>query len=293
MYFNNKKKAGIGYLNCIKSQFFLLFKKKSFWISFTLALGFVCYNFIIRAKLCKGEEFRDYYTPFLQTILNKRWGTNSENINIIRSYIMFFVCIPFGFSFFDEISTGCDNFLITRVNKRKYVISKIVVGVIACFIVIFGPLMVEVLLNNLCLRKYYGTMFMTVANYDYLTYYRENHLVFPYLKIFIKSPLFFSIVIAFRYSIFWALSSMLVYAFALFIKKYRILIFLPLYTLIYVSSSIKKISVFKNCNFDIVNYAFFDGIKAGEGRFPLVYMLLIIMITIICIEISVRREATN
>lgn len=273
----------------IRAQFFLMVKKKEFLISMIIMILFVCYSYITNVIDNRGVDIEQITSAPFHTVINNMEFQNVGFINNIRIYIPFFVCIPFCFSYFSEYSSGCIFYITNRIDKRKYYVSKAIVCFFACFCILFIPLLLECIFNFTTFPINDNSNIGQFGNPTYGIEFYSNSYIVSFEQILYKNQFLFSILIALRFSSFWAVTSLFAYAISLFIKRYKIFILLPIFCLLYVFPTIQRLVFGENAG-NVISYSLLDYRTISYNNVIIFYFGIIFLTLIFSIEFHTRKE---
>lgn len=219
------------YKNTVKSQLFMMVRKYSFWCSFGIMMLYTLYVFFFFLAayykhdviaVYSGESF---YAGRLDSTL--RWQGMFLNL------LPLIITITFSFTFFEEKKSGVIQYLFVRVGPTCYYVSKMIVAFIANFIIVVVPYLWSLLLN----RIMYPDTTLTIDGDSVTTMY-YNFLLkgnkIPFSVFFIKHTFLYLVLFTIWLGILIGLLGVFSYAVSLYIKRYKVFIFLPLIVLYYV-----------------------------------------------------------
>ena len=235
----------------MKFQFKLLFKRPELGLimafMFLISIGtfavdcIQCYNSNINSLVSSDQHYIGRTTWDLHTVL--------------IALIPLIVSIPFADTYFEENQKNILPILITKYkNTKSYFISKALVVFFSAFLVIFFPLIFNIILNNITFPA------ETVKDYsnlstDQTVYYIEefvSQILFP--NLFVKHPQLYNVVFCFALSLFSGLFSVLTYCISFFVKQSRILVLVAVFIINNIITIISDFTDDIGLNIDFFNY---------------------------------------
>lgn len=276
----------------------LMFRKKTFWVSFFLMLGVcIAFPFYYAAKYRGTSE---YLLPSAETLYV------GNNIGFIWNYISlifpFLVIFPYSMSYFEESRQGVLYYVQTRSGRKNYYWSQLLTCFIGGMIIILIPFLLNILLN--------GIIFPDNGN-DYISTwdrYTENwdsdimgsnitrkvlHKGFLLPGIFISHPQIYNALFALLAGVTSGIMSMLAYSFSLIIRKNRLFIFLPMYIFFEIFSLINSVWSSEGAKSSLyINARITNYISNGLMQLGKVYTLfygVILVVTVAVILVTKRK----
>ena len=198
------------------------------------------------------------------------------------------VALPVFSSYFDDKHTGEIVFMASRMGKKKYFISKGIAAGLINFIVFTLPMLTEFLLNCISFpMSANGNSFMQpVYDQGYIDA-AENYMMFDLFKV---SPVTYAFVTILLFGILSAVLGMFVLAVSLYISRYKIILLVPVYILMYGIGMIN--SLFPAVKTKTSHFAYlsmFDVTYKSEWAY-LLLILIIFVISWIGILIKTRKD---
>lgn len=249
----------------IKNQMGLMLRKRNFWIAFSIMMAYMIISYIYVVNANRGYDIASINSPSSYFIGN--------SINVFYDYFKlifpFVVVLPFAFSNFEDKANQTDAFLLTRVSRKSYYIASVITSFLGSFFIILIPFILDIILNGITFTENEHTFLGVLGSQGFwLNLYGINEkatLLFP--SIFVQHPILYNILFTFMLSCFSGLLGVFAYAGSLSFKKYKMLIFLPVYCLMYITSNMQLIGI----NFDMFDFV---TITQNSSRNEMVFFLI-------------------
>lgn len=275
-------------LKSIKMQTSVLLRKKSTAIVFFILVILVLINFYTNIKEFRGGDANTMIHPMRMLFLSDSFERNNV---LFFQYFPLFVVVPSAFAYLCDKNSREIVFIQSRVGKKDYYIGKFVSCFIVTFLLYTIPFILEALLNCIAfpVESYgavgIGSFFESdyikhVNGYMWTTLWYFNSYLYTFLNILGIG--FASAVLA---TFTLALSTFS-------IVKFKILLFIPVYALLYLMGTIEKI--FK-LDFTTSYYAYIGmfNSKQKSSLGLLLFLVTLIIITCIILFIDIRRDEIN
>ncbi len=171
----------------LKEEIMKIIRRKQFVLVFTIFLCAVFLDFLITCKCYYGIELSWVRSAYKCNILDNSVGAFTAQFFTTLFPIM--VCIGTADVYYEENTLGMNNFILTRVKKRKNIKFKVISLLVVTFAMIFIPLIINygLTLTAFPLQGHYCSN----ATYLTLTYPEKDRLLgylemfYPYLNIFV------------------------------------------------------------------------------------------------------------
>lgn len=221
----------IKYINTVKAQFYMMLHKKSFWISFFLmflyALGyhlFFIYSYW-QGKITKTYSGSCYFVGRFSDL---------PCVQLFTAAFPLIVTLTFSFTFYEERKSGVWNYTILRTGAKYYYTGKAAVAFLGNFIVITIPYLCNILLNSLVFPEI-GVTFYGCEKEPlyYLNLLENGHM--PFMSFYIQHTVVYLILYSVFLGIFAGILGCFSYVTGLFVRQGRVIIFVPLYLLFYLT----------------------------------------------------------
>lgn len=209
----------------------MMLHKKSFWISFFFmflySLGyhlFFIYSYY-QGKITKVYSGSCYFVGRFADL---------PCIELFTAVFPLIVTLTFSFTFYEERKSGVWNYTILRIGTKCYYVGKAVVAFLGNFIIITIPYLCNILLNSLVFPEigvtFYGS---TEEPLYYLNLLENSHM--PFMSFYIHYTIIYLILYSIFLGVFAGILGCFSYTIGLFVRQSRIIIFIPLYLLFYLS----------------------------------------------------------
>lgn len=223
-------------ISCIRNQFIAMLRKKSFWIAFDTILLYTFAVYIMNIMNCIGHDVSSIFDSsyyFLGSYYN-------DYLELFSLAFPILVVLPFSFTYFEDAESHNLQFIQSRVGKSNYVIASAIVCFWGSFIVIFIPFLLNIILNYITFPQNDVTVFGVKESYAYwLHLYGEEGIPrFAFLDLFIYNQNLYNLLVALLLSGFAGLLGVFAYTMSFYIKKYKLLLFLPVYLLFLVTNNL-------------------------------------------------------
>lgn len=224
-------------IHAVKAQIYLMVHKRNFWLSFYIMMGYSICTYLYHLSYYWEWDVINIYTSSYLFAGN---GI-SPYLNIFLTLYPFIVTLTFSFSYFDDQKYAIHTFFICRTERRNYYIAKAVACLVGNMMVIVVPFMVNIFLNKITFPNNGLTMYGTINTaMQYVNIFDRDvspvRAMYPFISVYIYHPtlynLFFSVYLGLVSGVFGIFS----YCCSILIRKNKILIFLPFYTIFFLSN---------------------------------------------------------
>ena len=272
-------------IKSIKMQMTVLLKRKSTIIMYFFMLFLVLYNFFKNIITYYGFDIMRLFHPMKVGIMS--------DYNAIGFYFTEFypllVIIPAAFSFLIDRNSKEFVFIQSRVGKRNYYWGKLISVFLITFLVFTIPLFIEFILNCVAFPLS-ATGDPTAASLYDLGYIDSVRRYF-FSSLYIFSPYLYNLFFIIVFGTFSGILATFVTAISTFkFMKFRIMIFIPVYMLLYIFTVIG--TTFKGISFstNYFNYLrMYNGVnKSGLAYF--VFMITALDLSFLIMTLKSRRD---
>jgi hypothetical protein len=225
-------------------------------------------------------------------------GNALSNIWPVFSNIYpFIVVFPFGFSFIQDRDARVLAWHIRRSGQRRYFRSKLIVAFIGGFIVIAIPFLINMLL---CYATFPHNYNSDLQYYSWLTgenVFRDTvfaHKPFP--SLFAYSLFLYNIVFLTIFSCFSGLLSMFTMGCSFFIRRYKIMLLIPLFVIFQAGSYLSGVIYDYNnqsiryFNTNLLDYISTDAFYGQSVPFIASFLSAICLFIVIAYRYATRKE---
>lgn len=234
--------------NSIHMQLRVIFEKKVALIIFFILCALMLTNYFTNVFTYKGTDIVDMYHPMKILTLSNY----SEYSFYLMQYYPLLVVIPAGFSLFADKQLNQFIFIQSRVGARQYYLGKLIVVFIVTFFIFTTPFLIEILLNIMAFP------ITAIGDPSNLGVYHPSYigLVNMYLlsDFYIHAPFLYAISFTLIFGIFSSILAVFTVAVSTFPIKFKVLLFLPVYVLLYLLGALYQL--IPTLNID-TNYFFY------------------------------------
>lgn len=274
------------FFNSIKTQFHLMLSKRNFWIAFFLMLFYSLGTYLYYVFHYRNMELSTIHTAGALFI-----GSNQCIFdNYFRILFPFIVALPFSFSFFDDRQIQCDNFFVTRTNRKQYLFSKAIVNFLGGFFVIFIPFIINLLLNYFTFpdneNTFYGVKFFGSFHNNMLVNGTDT-IILPFFRLYLDKLWLYNIFYAIFIALFAGILSLFAFATSFFFKKVKALIFIPVYAVFYITLFIDR---YVGTDFDLFNYVMINLSTTRNYCLFFIFVLLLLLYSIAMLQIQSKQD---
>lgn len=277
-----------------KIQWKVMLKRKEFVFALLAMTGYACAAFLYVLVKYWGTDvsiMKDANQSVCYSQMNGLWG-------IFSILYPFLVVLPFSTSYIDDYKNKLLVIYFSKSSRRVYYLSKILTAFIGTALVIAIPCALNLILCNIFLPHNYNTW---LGEYQLENFYRTvmgtNHLYetayqgIPLVRLFLRSPLLYNFIYLLIFSLFSGLLGAFVLSLSFWLRKRKIVLFLPLFIIIHVldTINIKWLYMAINGEKSYVDTALLDYVVpsfSGGGMSP-VFLGTVIIILFGFIMISV------
>jgi hypothetical protein len=272
-------------LKSIKIQTMVLLRRKSVAIVFFAVLAFVLHNFYTNIYTFRGEDVNTMIHPMRILFLSQ--SIDRYNLFFFQYYPIF-VIIPAAFAYLSDKTSREIVFIQGRTGKRDYFIGQLLSCFIVTFFVFFIPLCLEAILNCIAFPLQSSADIGVGGFFDPIYIENIHRYLFPGLWG-INSYLYSFLNIVGIGFLSGVLSAFALSVSTLPFIKFKILLFIPVYALLYLISAAEKLF---SLNFTTNYYAYismFDINNKSEIAL-LVFLGALILFCCINLYINIRKD---
>lgn len=270
--------------NAIKTQIYILFHRKSTIFMYFLMFLLVFANFIMNVIEYHGYDISGMYNSTKISFLSDYTFLGYYFIQ----YYPFLVVIPAAFSYLSDVNSKEIVFMQTRIDKRKYYISKLVATFIVTFIIFTFPLILEQIINYIAFPI---DAMGDPSNMDIFDQvYNEIIRSYLFATLWTKSSYLYAIF----FIILFGVVSGLLASFALAVSmcgffKFKILVFVPVYVLLYLVNTMGRLLKL-DFNTDYYSYlTMFSATNKSEIAY-LTFCIALGLLNILMVCIKMRKD---
>lgn len=234
----------------IKLQIGILLEKKVAIISFFIMLGLVLYNYYLNVVQYEGTYTNMMIQPMRLLFLSSEEQYTANIKFSFLQYYPLFVVLPAGLFYASDVQSKMNIYLSQRLGNIKYLFGKMIAVFIVTFAVFTIPLLLEMGLNCIAFPleangNFYG-------NGIYTEIYVNSVSRYMFLGVFKISPYLYALISILLFGVVSGVLAMFTVAVSMFFSKYKVLLLLPVYVLLYGMGSL---------------YAILPGVEVGTSHF--------------------------
>lgn len=272
----------------IQMQWRMIWERKIAKILLFLFFCVVLINYFHNVLTYKGTDIVDMYHPMkLLTLSNY-----SEFCFYLLQYYPLFVVIPAGFSLFADHRCNQYIFLQSRVGARNYYLGKLIAVFCVTFTVFTVPFLIEILLNCLAFPM------AATGDPSNLGFYHETYIgitnMYLFSSLYYQSPYMYAVFFTLAFGVASGILAMFTIAISTFPIKYRVLLFLPVYLLLYGIGLLKQIvpTISVETNY-FYHLGFYYPVKNGMESFIAfwIFMFLLLCLSLLMVFYKMRKDA--
>lgn len=229
------------FIKATLTQTNFMLKQKETLVVFYVLLIQVLGNFISNVLTFQGIDIIQMYQPMKLLLLSyNRINYNADATLLFIQLYPILVVLPAGFALCKEQQSGQEVLMIARLGQLTYNFSKLIAAFCATMIVFTMPFMIELLLNCIAFPL---TATGDMTNMDI---YEPNYIqaVHRYLMsgLYIQSVYIYTIIGTLFMGIVSGILASFTVAFSSIVRvKYRIILFLPVFVLLYATIYLQNI----------------------------------------------------
>lgn len=270
----------------IKMQLKVIYEKKVAMIVLFLLFAVVFINYFENVFLYSGTDILDMYHP-MKLLTLSTWSGSSY---YILQYFPLIVAIPAGFSLFSDQVSNQYIYIQSRVGARNYYLGKLIVVFSVTFFVFTIPFLTEIILNLIAFP------ISATGDPSNSSIYRLYETTKQYLfsDLYIRSTYLYAIVFTMIFGLFSGVLAVFTTAISTFPIKFKVLLFLPVYLLLYLTSMLKQLIPTIPIETNYFFYLRIFGIHRNStgGFIALIsFMLIFLILSVLIIMSKSRKDA--
>ena len=296
------------FLSSTKVQFKIMLKRREFQFAFLITLLYACVAFLYNisgfrmSKIYGGKDVLYY------------WDANSQIaymdfhalFPLFQILYPFLIVLPFATSYADDYKNQLLPVYVTRVSRAKYYGSKLLAGFLGTALAIGVPLLFNLILcnvffphnNNTWLGPYPLENFSGILlglNAGFKTAIPE----LSFARLWLVSPFLYNVVYLLLFSVFSGLLGSFVMGLSFCVKKWKIILFLPVFIVFQVlqtldNQAFSKAILDENFSYDVACNPFVyvtPTARAGQNwLFMLVFCLIAVLLLLFFFWYGVKQE---
>ena len=213
---------------------------------------------------------------------------------------IFILILPFSFSYLTDVKSGISPVIHTRTGIKSYYYTKLASCFIGSFIVFFIPLIISIIINGV-LFPLEGTLHDSVKFlYGHTAGITGDNVAIkaagagvPFKWLYIHHPQWYNVLYSCIFSSFAGILGAFVYSLSFLIKKFRILLMLPLFILVFIQQRIgilirKYSDVYVNV--DMSDYVMTNSFHGKSAALFVIFIMTIVICTVILVHKKARSD---
>ena len=278
------------FIKATLTQTNFMLKQKETLVVFYVLLIQVLGNFISNVLTFQGIDIIQMYQPMKFLLLSyNRINYNADATLLFIQLYPILVVLPAGFALCKEQQSGQEVLMIARLGQLTYNFSKLIAAFCATMIVFTMPFMIELLLNCIAFPL---TATGDMTNMDI---YEPNYIqaVHMYLMsgLYIQSVYIYTIIGTLFMGIVSGILASFTVAFSSIVRvKYRIILFLPVFVLLYATIYLQNILPSWIPTIKWYDYLLLFNDEPKSYLFLLTELLALVFFSFITILLSSRKE---
>lgn len=268
--------------NVFRMQMSVIWNRKSTLLLYLLMCGLVVLNFISNAKIYAGYNVWNMYHPMRLVVL----GDYSFLSFAIMQYFPFLVVIPAAFAFFNDRNCREHIIIETKTNRKAYHCGTIAAIFVTTFLIFTVPLLGEMIINCIAFPV------EALGDQSNISLFENEQIIELYL--FSELWNFNPYVYTFLMIVLFGCVTGVLACFAsvcslVFDIRFRVLIFVPVYVLLYVVMMLED--VFK-LDFS-TNYFFYLRLfcsKICNEVFYIGFVVAVFLLTNVVLVVRMRKD---
>ena len=278
------------FIKATLTQTNFMLKQKETLVVFYVLLIQVLGNFISNVLTFQGIDIIQMYQPMKLLLLSyNRVNYNADATLLFIQLYPILVVLPAGFALCKEQQSGQEVLMIARLGQLRYNFSKLIAAFCTTMIIFTMPFMIELLLNCIAFPL---TATGDMTNMDI---YEPNYIqaVHRYLMsgLYIQSVYIYTIIGTLFMGIVSGILASFTVAFSSIVRvKYRIILFLPVFVLLYATIYLQNILPSWIPTIKWYDYLLLFNDEPKSYLFLITGLLALVFFSFIAILLSSRKE---
>jgi len=278
------------FIKATLTQTNFMLKQKETLVVFYVLLIQVLGNFISNVLTFQGIDIIQMYQPMKLLLLSyNRINYNADATLLFIQLYPILVVFPAGFALCKEQQSGQEVLMIARLGQLRYNFSKLIAAFCTTMIIFTMPFMIELLLNCIAFPL---TATGDMTNMDI---YESNYIqaVHRYLMsgLYIQSVYIYTIIGTLFMGIVSGILASFTVAFSSIVRvKYRIILFLPVFVLLYATIYLQNILPSWIPTIKWYDYLLLFNDEPKSYLFLITGLLALVFFSFIAILLSSRKE---
>lgn len=265
--------------NTLKSRLSLCFRQNGFIFSMTLMLSFSIGTFVYNALHFKNLDTSQIIgaSNLLAT------SARSVFIGYFEMLFPFAVIMPFCFNYITDREQNNIGVISIRSSRSAYYISSWITAFVGGFVIIFIPLIINFLLNvtTFPIAGMLDDTNMNTYASAHITEYWSKYIA---ADLYVKHPIAHNLLFIFIPSLFSGIVCVFVYSVSFFVKRYKLLLFMPFYGVHYVLSALEN-----KTEINVYYFRYITQLEVASGKNVGFFAMLCILMLGISVAILIRK----
>lgn len=259
---------------------------KEAFITICILTLFIFLNFFTNVVTYTGKDVIDMYFPMKLLLLSSSSGAFGF---YFMQYYPLLVILPAGFSYISDRDSREDIYIQSKVGIRQYYIGKIFAVFFVTFFVFTLPFLIEMLLSCIAF-PIQATGDLSNVNIYEKVYINAVKKYYAY-KLYAYNPYLYTMLFTLLFGLISGVLSVFINVISMCNIKFKILLFLPTYILLYGIGIIGQINSSLKISTSYFDYLriFNNAEKSGTGYF--IIIIVILMVSIILTLIKSRKDS--
>lgn len=212
-------------IKAVKSQCAIMFSKQSFWIAFFGVLIYALATYLHYVQKYLGQDVSIMCEWREITCIN----STNDFFDYFKLLFPFLIVLPFATSYFQDNYYKMECAFARRMGRKKYFVAKGITCFLGGIMIILIPFLINLVLTYITFPQT-GNLYEGSFIYTHLAWecYGDSY---PAVAVFFSHPFFYESIFCVALSLFAGIFSVLAYVCSFWVKKYMLLIFLPVYLL--------------------------------------------------------------
>lgn len=271
-----------------KTKFLL--KQNEALLTLILLLWMVLYNYIQNVILFRGTDITHMYMPVKLLLLSyNRTVETADNAILFTMLYPLLVALPAGFSYAKEQQTKEEIFLISRLGKKTYLLSKLGSAFLTTSTVFLLPFLLEFLMTCVSFPLKAQGDFYNVSLYS--AEYAGMVHNYPFAALFCHFPVLYTLLGLFVFAVVSGLLGMLTVAISFTVRvRYRALLLLPCFLLLNLTEYVNLLFEADSAGTSWMKYLLLFNESEKFPWYPMTTILFLLLLTALCFHIGTKKE---
>lgn len=269
----------------IKQQFCVMLQQKGFIVSFFFLLTLMLASYINCVLSTDGVD--RFQSLHWEEMFILREGNAASLTSIFMTAFPFVILFPFSFSIFKDRQVQMRDIYLSRLSKRTYYVGKSVVCFLGTFLVLAIPLCIQLLM---CYVTFDGGKMEQMGevgcfSQSYIALLQKN---VEWSTLFVAHPFIYYLLWIFMVSFIGAVLSVAALGCSVFVKKYMVLVLLPVYLTFEI---LGRIEIKGHCVMNLYHQLVVSILDNNTNvKFIAGVVIVAILVAVVCLRIDSKKE---